>query len=268
MKAEHRHELKTNELADWIANFPQWFKENQLTVIIGAILVLGLIAYTIFFYHRENRIWDEKQARATSLLEQLRWEKQTVIQGKQQGLGVSDLFLNTASALQTAGSETQNEIQAALILIKRAEVLRTELHYRPTIANPNDRKSQLQQAQQLCDQAVEKAKGDPTIMAMAEFGKGLCLEDMGDFAGAQKIYEKIIAVPEYKGTSYVSRAQLRLDTMKDNEQKVQFTKSEKPQASQRQEIKRLGPLLLEGPIAQPNKPAGKKPESNSAPKKK
>ncbi len=31
MKAEHRHELKTNELADWIVHFPQWFKENQTT---------------------------------------------------------------------------------------------------------------------------------------------------------------------------------------------------------------------------------------------
>ena len=71
MKAEHRHELKTNELAEWIANFPQWFQENLTTIIIGAVIAAGLIVYTIFYYHRENRIWNEKDAQTASMLDQL-----------------------------------------------------------------------------------------------------------------------------------------------------------------------------------------------------
>ena len=47
MKSERRHELQTNELADWISNFPQWFQDNLATVIVGAVVVVGLIAYTI-----------------------------------------------------------------------------------------------------------------------------------------------------------------------------------------------------------------------------
>ena len=36
MKAEHRHELKTNELVEWLTNLPQWANEN-LTTIIGVV---------------------------------------------------------------------------------------------------------------------------------------------------------------------------------------------------------------------------------------
>ena len=39
MKSEHRHELKTNELAEWISNFPSWTKENA-KVLIPTIVVL------------------------------------------------------------------------------------------------------------------------------------------------------------------------------------------------------------------------------------
>ena len=35
MKSDHRHELKTNELAEWLGNLPQWTKENLVTIIIA-----------------------------------------------------------------------------------------------------------------------------------------------------------------------------------------------------------------------------------------
>ena len=246
MKSERRHELATNELADWIVNFPQWFKENQTTVIVAAVVAAGLIAYTIFYYSRESRVEDQKQAQITAMLDQLRWQKQTVVQGKQQGLGVSDLFLNTASMLQNAAAEAQNETQSALAMIKRAEALRTELLYRPVIAEQNVSNFQLQQAQKIYEQAFEKAKTEPTVAAMAEYGIALCLEGMGDYAGAKKLYEKIEQAPEYQGTLYPARAKLRLETMDDNIGKVVFVKSEKPQVIQGSQIQPPGPLTLEG----------------------
>ena len=35
MKSDHRHELKTNELAEWLGNLPEWTKENFVTIIIA-----------------------------------------------------------------------------------------------------------------------------------------------------------------------------------------------------------------------------------------
>ncbi|MBA7624503.1 hypothetical protein ES703_31912 [subsurface metagenome] len=44
MKSKHRHDLKTNELAEWIGNLPQWARENHRTIIyvsVVAVLVIG-----------------------------------------------------------------------------------------------------------------------------------------------------------------------------------------------------------------------------------
>lgn len=262
MKSERRHELATNELAEWIVNFPAWFKENLVTVIIGVIVVLALIAYSIFFYTRENRLWNDKNAQATMVLEQLGMAKQTVAQGKNQNMNVSDLFLNTASALQNAASETDNPNLSALAMVKRAEALRTELHYRATPAEQDVAKFQLQQAQKIYEQAIEKAKSDPEISAMAQFGLGLCFEDMGSFDEAKKAYEKIVQDPAYKGTTYQSRAKTRIDTMSDNERKVVFAKSEKPQTPPGKEIQPPGKLNLEGHITDVNKLSVPKSDSN------
>ncbi|HBG27420.1 MAG: hypothetical protein A2Y10_19135 [Planctomycetes bacterium GWF2_41_51] len=248
MKSERRHELTTNELADWIANLPKWIKENQMTVLVAALAVAALIAYTIFYYTRENKLWDEKNAQTTALLDQVNWQKQTVVQGKTQGLGVSDLFLNTASSLQTAASETDNEILSALAIIKRAEALRAELHYRPTVAEPDVRKFQLQQAQKAYEQALEKAKNDPQTAAMAEYGIAISLEDMGDIEGAKKAYEKIVQEPKYDGTTYQNRAQVRLETMDENSAEVILARAEVPQTPETIEIQPPGQLNLDGSI--------------------
>ncbi len=254
MKAEHRHELKTNELADWIVHFPQWFEENKTTVIVGAVIVAGLIVYTIFFYSRQGRVWEQKQVMTTALLEQLAWQKQTVLQGRVQGLGVSDTFLNTAGSLGAAAEEADNPLLSALAMIKRAEALRTELHYRPRPAEPDVQKQQLEQAKSVYEQALGKAQGDPYISAMAEYGIALCLEGMGDFEGAKKLYEKIANWPQYQGGSFTARAKFRAETMSDYKEKVFFSKVEpSKQIPEQQSNKQLyGPLKSLAPTIETN----------------
>ena len=57
MKSDHRHDLKTNELAEWLINFPQWTKDNLITIIC----VLGLIvaAAGVCFWKFYGKEWDE-----------------------------------------------------------------------------------------------------------------------------------------------------------------------------------------------------------------
>ncbi len=248
MKSERRHELATNELADWIVNFPTWLKENMTTVIIGVVVVIALAAYTIFFYHRENRVWNEKNAMITATIEQLSMQKQAVIQGKTQGMGVSDLFQTTANTLKNSAAETDNSVLAALAMVKQAEALRTDLHYRLTAAEPDVRKFQFQQAQKIYEEALAKAKADPQVAAMAQYGIGLCLEEIGDFGGAKKAYETLVNEPSYKGTTYQKRAQVRVNTMSDNQRQVVFAKAPIKIMPPTEEIKRLGPLNLDGPV--------------------
>ncbi len=260
MKSERRHELATNELADWIANFPKWFNDNLTTIIIGVVVVVGLSAYTIFYYSRESRVWDKKEAQIASMLDQLSWQKRTVLEGKQKGVGASDIFINMASGYQLAAEDTQNQPLSALAMIKRAEALRTELHYRPKPAEQDVRKYQLQQAMKIYEQALEKAKGVPTTAAMAEYGKALCLEDMGDFAKAKAAYEKIAQADEYKGTLYQARAQLRLSTLSDNQGTVVLVKSATAEPNAPQAVK---PLSIDEPLVDVEGAIGKELDFNS-----
>lgn len=247
MDSERRHELATNELADWIVNFPKWFKENMTTVIIGVVVVIALIAYTIFYYGREKQVWNEKNAMVTATIEQLTMHKQMVVQGKTQGMGVSDLFQTTANALKTSASETDNQVLSALAMVKQAEALRTDLHYRLTAAEPDVRKFQFQQAQKVYEEALTKAKSDPQIAAMAQYGIGLCLEEVGDFDGAKKAYQAIIDEPRYKGTTYQERASVRVNVMSDNQRQVVLARAP-IQVSPAEEIKKPGPLSLDGSV--------------------
>ena len=254
MKSERRHELATNELADWIVHFPQWFEENRTTIIAGAIIVAGLIAYTIFFYSRQSQTEEQKQVQTTALLEQLQWQKQTVMRGKTQELGVSDIFLNTAGGLQAAAAEAENPLLSALAMIKRAQALRAELHYRPKIAESDIQKYQLEQAKKIYEQALEKAESEPEIAAMAEYGIALCLEDMGDFTEAEKLYEKIADSAEYQGCSFQARAKFRAQTLSDYRGKVFFAQAEMPEQvpAEQDQKQSVGPLTSEAPLTEVN----------------
>lgn len=261
MKSERRHELATNELADWVVHFPQWFRENMTTIAVTAVVAVGLILYTIYFYSRQGIAVKQKESIATIMLEQLAWQKETVLYGKVQDAGISDVFLNTAGTLGDIAAETENPALSALAMIKRAEALRVELHYRPTVADPDVRKYQLEQARKFCEQAMEKAKGEPVITAMAEYEMALCLEDAGDFGEAEMLYNKIAASTEYQGCSFKERAEFRLKILKDSKEKVFFTQVQRPE--QMPNIQPVGPLTLEAPLTVEDMAVQKDMEFNS-----
>jgi hypothetical protein len=241
MKSERRHELATNELADWIVNFPQWLKENKTTVIVGTIVVVCLAAYTFFFYNVQGKTGQEQNVRDSMMLEQLNMQKMTVLQGKSEGLGVSDSFINTAGSLATVASESKNKNFSALAMIKRAEALRSELHYRPTIMAKDAQANQLGQAKKLYEDALAKTDV-PTIAAMAEYGTGLCLEDAGEVDGAKAIYQKIADTNQYQSTSFAERAKLRAETCDDYKNNFVFAKA----------VVQPKQLTLDGPLADAN----------------
>ncbi|MHC4595136.1 MAG: hypothetical protein ACYS19_09345, partial [Planctomycetota bacterium] len=78
---------------------------------------------------------------------------------------------------------------AALALIKQAEALRTELHYRPGTVSKEDLTAQINQAKAGYADAIERSSFNPSLMAKAKFGLGLCEEELGNFAEAEQIYQ-------------------------------------------------------------------------------
>ena len=242
MKAEHRHELKTNELAEWLSNLPQWTKENLTTIIIILAVIVVALAFYVRYRYNKSLVADE-QLEFTNLLNQLSVSKMQVLSAQAEGRDLSFILLQPANSLGNFAQNAKNDRMAALALIKQAEALRTELHYRPGTVSNDDLTSQINQAKAAYTEAIQtrlQGTSNPSLMAAAEFGLGLCEEELGNFEKAQQIYQTVAANPDFEGTVAVVQAKNRLETMADYKQKVIFKLAPAPPADSLLQSKTAG----------------------------
>jgi tetratricopeptide (TPR) repeat protein len=227
MRPEHRHELKTNLLAEWIVNFPQWAKKNTKTIIYLSVLAV-VVAGVYFWKIYEKRVVSaQEQLRFTNFIAQLSQGKTQILQAQAQGVDISYILIQVADNLQSVAQNAKDEQIAALALIKQAEALRTELHYRFGSVSERDLTAQLNRAKDSYTKAIEKSSANPSLAATAKLGLGLCEEELGNFEQARKIYSEVIANAEFEGTVAAAEAKQRLDTMADYQQKVVFREAPK-----------------------------------------
>ncbi len=230
MKSEHRHELKTNELAEWLSNLPQWTKENLTIIIVVLAVVVAASAFYVRYRYRKSAVVEE-QLEFTNLLNQLSASKMQVLSAQAQGRDLSFILLQPANSLGTFAQNAKSNQMAALALIKQAEALRTELHYRPGTVSEQDVTAQINQAKAAYTEAIQtrlRWASNPSLTAAAEFGLGLCEEELGNFEKAQQIYQIIAENPDFEGTVAVTQAKHRLEIMADYKQKVIFKPAPTP----------------------------------------
>jgi tetratricopeptide (TPR) repeat protein len=228
MKAEHRHELKTNELADWIVHFPQWAKENLRMIIYVSVVVIVVVGAYFWKYYQKNIIAANERQRFTVLMNELARNKQQSVSLQAQGTDYSYTLIQTANKLRNFAQNTKNNNMAAMALIKSAEALRTEIHYRMGKVGTQDIKRQIDKAKTAYTQAVEKAQENPSLKAMAVYGQGLCEEELGNFEKAKQIYRQIEEDPAFEGTTARASAVHRLAVMDGYVKEVVFL--ERPKA--------------------------------------
>ena len=230
MKSEHRHELKTNELAEWIAHFPQWAKENRI-IIIGILLIITVtVAVYIWKIYRRNVITQE-QIELTTYMSQVLGAKSRIMEAQSQGTDLSYILLQPANNLKNFTQTVKDNRMAAFALIKRAEALRTELHYRLGPVNQEDFTTQIKLAKDSYNEAINKAASFPKLTAEAKFGLGLCEEELDNFEAAHQIYEDIITNSDFDGTVAKASAKQRLATMADYKTRVVFQSSAKSKSA-------------------------------------
>jgi hypothetical protein len=228
MKTSHRHDLKTNELAEWIANLPQWARENRTTIIYVSVVAVLVAGSALWYWRKKNVGSVREQLAFTNLVARLSQSKRQVLMAQSRGVDASYMFIETALALQTTADGAEDEQMAALALIKRAEALRAGVHYRQETVNQTELLTAINGAKTAYITAVEKAATNPSLRAMARFGLGLCEEELGNFDGAQQIYRDLVSNSDFEGTTTVAKAKQRLETMADYKQRVAFRASPKP----------------------------------------
>jgi tetratricopeptide (TPR) repeat protein len=228
MKAEHRHELKTNELADWIIHFPQWVKENLRMIIYLSVVAIAFAGIYIWNYYQKNVIVANERQQFTVLMNELEHNKRQSVNLQAQGADYSYTLIQTANKLRNFAQSTKNNNMAAMALIKSAAALRTELHYRMGKVGSQDFKSQIDKAKTAYSQAVERAQENLSLKAIAIYGQGLCEEELGNFEQAKQVYRQLEEDPAFEGTTARASAVHRLAVMDDYRTKLVFL--ERPKA--------------------------------------
>ena len=223
MKAEHRHELKTNELAQWIASLPEWTKQHLTIIIIVSVAAVLAAGSFFYFMYQRRTVSVGEQLKLTELTtRQLAQNKRDILAAQDRGVDLAFLLLQLAGNLQTFADGAKSDDRAALALIKRGDALRAELHYRAGTVSRQDVAGQAAQAKNSYNDALEKAPSNPTLKGMAHFGIGLCEEELGNFQKAEQVYRDLVESPEFEGTTAVVQARQRLETMGDYRKEVVF----------------------------------------------
>jgi len=222
MKADHRHELKTNELADWLANLPEWLRENRSTLVASAAIIVVALAVYFWIFYQRNIASDRRRDRLTNLVTQLPGQKAGLARAMGQQSDQSFLLIDLAKDLQDFGQSTHNKEMSALALIERGDTLRTEVHYRSGQVDHDYVAKQIALAQASYNQALEKAANYPALAAKARFGLGLCEEELGNVDKAKEIYREMAGSAAYDGTAAKAAAAFRLKTMDDYQSVVAF----------------------------------------------
>ena len=231
MKSDHRHELKTNELAEWLSHLPEWTKENIATIIMVFVVIIVGIGIYAWRVYNVNVVRVREHAEFTVLLNQLASTKMQISQAKAQDQerDPSFMLLQPAKGLETFAQNTKNDHMAALALIKRAEALRAEVHY----GNVEEQyfTSQTNEAKNSYTEALQKCPDESSLAAAAKMGLGLCEEELGNFDQARQIYQEIASDPDFEPTIAAAQAKYRIATMADYEQKIVFGPAPKPTAA-------------------------------------
>lgn len=219
MKSEHRHELKSNELADWLTHLPEWTKENLNTIII---VIAAIVVVAGFYGWRavSNKTQSGEHEQFTTLVDDVLFKKSQIL--SQPGSDMSYLLLNNAAELEKFAGTTGDKNIAAFAFIKAADAVRSELQYRNEIISQKDLVEKINKAKKNYSDAIAEKPSDKTIKGLAEFGLGLCAEELDEFEEARKIYNGILENADYAGTITVSKAQLRLSIMDDYKQDIVF----------------------------------------------
>jgi len=221
MDANKRHELHSNELVDFLTNLPEYLKENKNMVIGAVLIVVGLISWPLLNnMKKESNLG--KQIELTAALSELEMGKMSVLAQMQTGKSESlNTLLVAAAHLQEQAAKVGDGNMESLALIKRAQALRSDIHFRKEAVAADVVASQMKQAQEAYQSALDKARM-PVLKAMAQFGLGLCSEESGQLDQAKDIYQKIVTEAGYVPTPIPAQAKQRLEALADNNAKFAF----------------------------------------------
>lgn len=171
MKTERRHELQTNQLADWLGHqiekIQPYFK--AIGGVAAALVVLALV-YAFMHqreYHQAGLVWGEY----LGALREREQDDQVALLAR-----VADQNQNSPAGLWAAQTEADIDLErgARLLFTDREDALKT-----------------LERAQKNFEKVAQEARRNPILLERARFGAAQAYECQGMLQKAKEAYEQV-----------------------------------------------------------------------------
>jgi len=228
MKSKHRHELKENELLEWLQHFPEWFG-GHYRVVLYVVLVVAVVAGVAFSqWYKINVTGPAEQIEFSSMVNNIYGKKLQVLRALQEGQDYSYVLIQQAESIGRFVGKSESN-RSALALINRADILRAELHYRLSRVSVSDISEQIGRAKNNYSRALDvlsACEGQAELVGKARLGLGLCEEELGNFDKAMVIYQEISSDKGLQDTMSAVEAGRRAEFMTENTEKVEFAAAE------------------------------------------
>jgi len=198
MKAERRHELKTNTLAHQLERLPFTLREHGAKILGIAFVVLLLIVvvnYRIKSARENHNSAAETLGSSRALIRELqqRQERQS------WGMPPADIAANVREGLDSLAGLTDHPSIAAEALVARGDLNLalanlTDLNStttQPLLQINEDKAELIQQAKDAYQQVVSQYPDQAISVVTARFGLAAIAEDHGDWDAASEQYQAI-----------------------------------------------------------------------------
>ena len=219
MKAEERHRLKTNELAESLGQLPEYLRKHSSQIITWVIVVLIVLLGISWYVKVRRRGHLERQVQTQQLIANLELMQFAAARqsmpdpetGQLPG-AVSYDGQSLASMLGAVVEAEQGTATGLLALLGQAEALRSQLLFSDMPLGPEQRASICSDVASLYEQALQHYPDSAWALGSAKLGLGMLAEDQGQWDVAREQYEQIAALAEGQlaGTVFPRRATQRL----------------------------------------------------------
>ena len=233
MKAERRHELKTNTLARGLENLPEVSRQHGTKILAGVLVVL----LAVFVIRQRIVSGRERSAMAAYSLNSARGAIAQLDEAVDMGFTSPQGLATLRQRVATAGEESIRSVLETADdprLLAEAKLARGDLNWRlanfpdlpgaatqPTLQFPRSKKDLLSTAEQAYQDVFNDPSSPVETVRTARFGLAAVHENRGEWDKAKEQYQKLVNDIDTPGP-FKDQAVARLNAMETLRKPVLF----------------------------------------------
>ncbi len=267
MKAQERHKLKTNELAQFFSDLPEKFQKHGSLITSVALIVLIVLVGGIILQRylaqgklqQRDLLFDQMLAADILQLEALQRAQLSAELATEPANTILPYDASTiTSTLKTIAENAQNDPAGMTAALLGAELALSQIYFSDQNITDDQKNNILQTARKIYQDTLLNFPNIPYAVGTAKIGLATIAEEQGQWEQARTQFAEVIALQDelLVGTIYPKLAQRRRELIDDVSAAITFPESKPVHAADFQmpellpDISTIPPLDL--PSTDPN----------------